>query len=74
LNSVFWGKAVKSNPPSPDVVIQPEEIDDVTNFDIRDNHDGSYVDEPEVTEDVAVLAKPEDKDLSKSEFLVFYIS
>jgi hypothetical protein len=60
-------KAVKSNPPSPDVVIQPEEIDDVTNFDIRDNHDGSYADEPEVTEDVAVLAKPEDKDLSKSE-------
>jgi hypothetical protein len=42
-------KAVKSNPPNPETVIQPEEIDDITNFDIRDNHDGSYVDEPEVT-------------------------
>ena len=60
-------KSVKSNPPNPETVIQPEEMDDVTNFDIIDNRDGSYVDEPEVTEDVAVLAKPKDKDLSKSE-------
>jgi hypothetical protein len=48
-------KAVKSNPPNPDTVIQPEEIDEIINivdvdFDIRDCDDGSYVDEPEVTE------------------------
>jgi hypothetical protein len=63
-------KPVKSNPPNPEVVIQPEETDEIINivdFDIRDCDDGSCVDEPEVTEDVAVLAKPKDKDLSKSE-------
>jgi hypothetical protein len=54
-------------------VIQPEETDDVTNFDIRDNHDGSYVDEPEVTEDIAGLAKPSSNDLSKADVIYTFI-
>jgi hypothetical protein len=77
-------KSVKSNPPNPDTVIQPEEIDEIINIDINDDipdidnfeyepdissfyDEPEDVDEPEVTEDVAVLAKPKDKDLSKSE-------